>query len=277
MKRAIQDSNFVTIQGWMVNHLHLTSDEAIVFALICGYKDGFREPISYIAAWIGKSEQSARRILRRLVSAKLLSEEVAQGKPTAYRVLTNCNPLQIVTPYKSDTTPLTNCNPLHPININNNINNTDSRVRTHETTESVSQFLEFWNAHPSLAACAALGKNDTTNLQRIVSEWGWARVRDVVAYAAATPTLNGTSASGFQACAAWFLKPERFAEIATAAERAAVRGNAQAEKEAYAQRQREIELAERKRLEEARERAAANAVPMPDECENLKRLFTKTD
>lgn len=163
-------------------------------------------------------------------------------------------------------------------NVNVNVNvNTDSRVRTHETTESVSQFLEFWNSQPSLAACAALSKTDTVNLQRIVSEWGWARVRDVVAYAAATPTLNGTSASGFQACAAWFLKPERFAEIATAAERAALRGNAQAEKEAYAQRQLEIEKAEQKRLNEARERAAASAVPMPDECENLKRLFTKTD
>lgn len=276
MKRAIQDSNFVTIQGWMVNHLHLTSDEAIVFALICGYKDGFREPISYIAAWIGKSEDTVRRILRRLVSAKLLSEEVAQGKPTAYKVVANCNPPQIATPCTGATPPPANCNPLHPIINNiNNINNTDSCVRTRELTESVSQFLEIWNSQPSLAACAALSKTDTVNLQRIVSEWGWARVRDVVAYAAATPTLNGTSASGFQACAAWFLKPERFAEIATAAERAALRGNAQAEKEAYAQRQLEIEKAEQKRLNEARERAAASAVPMPDECENLKRLFTK--
>lgn len=141
MKRAIQDSNFVTIQGWMVNHLHLTSDEAIVFALICGYKDGFREPISYIAAWIGKSEQSARRILRRLVGAKLLSEEVAQGKPTAYRVLTNCNPLQIVTPYKSDTTPLTNCNPPYIIDINNISVVADARTRV---SDSGKQLITKW-------------------------------------------------------------------------------------------------------------------------------------
>lgn len=127
----------------MVNHLHLTSDEAIVFALICGYKDGFREPISYIAAWIGKSEQSARRILRRLVSAKLLSEEVAQGKPTAYKVLTNCNPLQIVTPYKNDTTPLTNCNPTHIIDINNNISVVDACARTCES-EKGKQLITKW-------------------------------------------------------------------------------------------------------------------------------------
>ena len=164
------------------------------------------------------------------------------------------------------------------VNVNDNVNvnvNTDSRVRTCELTESVSQFLEIWNSHPSLAACAALSKTDKANLQRIVSEWGWERVRGVVAYAADTPTLNGTGESGFQACAAWFLKPERFSEIAAAAERAAVRGNAQAEREAYAQRQRQIELAEQKRRDEARERAFACAVPPPDECKNLKKIFEK--
>ena len=124
----------------MVNHLHLTSDEAIVFALICGYKDGFREPISYIAAWIGKSEDTTRRILRRLVVAKLLSEEVAQGKPTAYKVVANCNPSQIATPRKLQ--PLANCNPPQiatppPANCDppqyidiNNISSSSERVRT---------------------------------------------------------------------------------------------------------------------------------------------------
>lgn len=142
MKRAIQDSNFVTIQGWMVNHLHLTSDEAIVFALICGYKDGFREPISYIAAWIGKSEDTARRILRRLVSAKLLSEEVAQGKPTAYKVVANCNPLQIATPCTGATPPPANCDPPHYIDINN-ISEVVANART-RVNDSGKQLITKW-------------------------------------------------------------------------------------------------------------------------------------
>lgn len=112
----------------MVNHLHLTSDEAIVFALICGYKDGFREPISYIAAWIGKSEDTARRILRRLVVAKLLSEEVEQGKPTSYKVVANCNPSQFATPCTGATPPPANCDPPHIIDINN-ISTSTERVR----------------------------------------------------------------------------------------------------------------------------------------------------
>lgn len=148
MKRAIQDSNFVTIQGWMVNHLHLTSDEAIVFALICGYKDGFREPISYIAAWIGKSEDTVRRILRRLVSAKLLSEEVIPSKPTAYRVVADCKGSHFATPAncnprKMQGVGVANCDPTHIIDINNNISVVDAGARTRES-EKWKQLLTKW-------------------------------------------------------------------------------------------------------------------------------------
>lgn len=111
MKRTIQDTNFVTIQGWVITHLHLSSDEAIVYSLIYGYKEGFREPISYIAQWIGKSDMTARRTLQHLVQMGYIEKKTQSGKPTAYvcTPLTNCKGSQNATPNKNDSTPLPNC------------------------------------------------------------------------------------------------------------------------------------------------------------------------
>jgi len=98
MKRTIEDSNFVTIHGWAITQLHLTSDEAIVYSLVDGAGAiGFSDSISYLASWIGASEDTARRILRRLVHAGILEEERAAGKPTTYRCipLANCKGSQI--------------------------------------------------------------------------------------------------------------------------------------------------------------------------------------
>ena len=98
MKRTIEDSNFVTIHGWAITQLHLTSDEAIVYSLVDGAGAiGFSDSISYLASWIGASEDTARRILRRLVDAGILEEERVAGKTTTYRCipLANCKGSQI--------------------------------------------------------------------------------------------------------------------------------------------------------------------------------------
>lgn len=131
MKRTIQDTNFVTIQGWVVNHLHLSSDEAIIYSLIYGYKEGFSEPVSYIAQWVGKSEMTVRRTLQRLIQIGYISKKTRSGKPTSYTCtpLTNCEGSQNVTPNKNDSTPLTNCEGLY--NNYNNITTTTTPARMH--------------------------------------------------------------------------------------------------------------------------------------------------
>lgn len=130
MKRTIQDTNFVTIQGWVVNHLHLSSDEAIIYSLIYGYKEGFSEPVSYIAQWVGKSEMTVRRTLQRLIQIGYISKKTRSGKPTSYTCtpLTNCEGSQNVTPNKNDSTPLTNCEGLYN-NYNNISTSSSERVR----------------------------------------------------------------------------------------------------------------------------------------------------
>lgn len=108
---TIQDNRFVTLHAWIVTRLGLTANEAIVYALIYGYKDGFDQPISYIAQWLNASDMTARRTLQHLVEVGYIVETKQSGKPTSYRAvpLTNCNPSQIVTPNKLLPLPLTNC------------------------------------------------------------------------------------------------------------------------------------------------------------------------
>lgn len=105
MKPKIKDSNYVTIHGWMVNQLGLTSDETFVYALIYGYKGGFDQPIAYIAQWLNASSDTARRVIQRLVAAGLLEEKKQSGKPTIY----TCRPSQSATPRK--LRPLAICHP----------------------------------------------------------------------------------------------------------------------------------------------------------------------
>jgi len=119
MKPTIQDTHYIVLHGWIVNRLGLTSDEALVYALIYGYKDGFDQPVAYIAQWIGKTDITIRKILQHLVQEGFVTETTRIGKPTIY----TCTPIKTygvknLPPIKNDTpTPIKT----YGVNINNNI------------------------------------------------------------------------------------------------------------------------------------------------------------
>ncbi len=104
---TIQDNRFVTLHAWIVTRLGLTANEAIVYALIYGYKDGFSHSIAHIALWLNCSERTVQRILQHLVMAGYIDEKKQNGKATTYtcRPLTDCRPRQIVAPDKLSTVP----------------------------------------------------------------------------------------------------------------------------------------------------------------------------
>lgn len=124
MRQQIQDNNFVTIHGWMVNQLDLPADETFVYALIYGYKGGFSHPIAHIALWLNCSERTVQRILQHLVMAGYINEKKQNGKATTYtcRPLTDCRPRQIVAPDKLSTDPSQIVAP-DTLYIDNNYNN----------------------------------------------------------------------------------------------------------------------------------------------------------
>lgn len=139
MKKEIKDKSFVKIPGWVVNRLHLTGDEAIVYSLILGYKDGFQEPISYIAAWTGCGERAVQRMLRGLEDAGLISKKEKSGKPTSYKCTDPCHadtpvtltPLTHRHPTPDTQTPPT---PYYIDSIANNNNNINECAPAHTCT-----------------------------------------------------------------------------------------------------------------------------------------------
>lgn len=74
---AINDNNFVTIQGWMRTKLNLKGNELLAYAVIYGFSqtDGakFTGSRKYLAEWCGCSMSTIDRTLNSLVDKGLVS------------------------------------------------------------------------------------------------------------------------------------------------------------------------------------------------------------
>ena len=75
---AVNDSNFIAIQGWMRTKLNLKGNELLIYALIYGFsQDGeskFKGSRKYIADWCGCSLNTVDRSLGSLVGKGLLAK-----------------------------------------------------------------------------------------------------------------------------------------------------------------------------------------------------------
>lgn len=75
---AVNDNNFIAIQGWMRTKLNLKGNELLIYALIYGFsQDGesrFKGSRKYIADWCGCSLNTVDRSLSSLVDKGLLAK-----------------------------------------------------------------------------------------------------------------------------------------------------------------------------------------------------------
>lgn len=75
---AVNDNNFIAIQGWMRTKLNLKGNELLIYALIYGFsQDGesrFKGSRKYIADWCGCSLNTVDRSLGSLVAKGLLGK-----------------------------------------------------------------------------------------------------------------------------------------------------------------------------------------------------------
>src|SRR5690606_12856756 len=72
----IKDSNYITVQGWMINHLSLKPNELIVYAVIFGFsQDGessFEGSLSYLCDITKSTKPTIISILKKLVESDLV-------------------------------------------------------------------------------------------------------------------------------------------------------------------------------------------------------------
>lgn len=77
-KYEVGSDNYITIKAFMVNELHLSGNELIVYAVIYGFsQDGsswFTGSRKYLAAWCQTSEKSVTHNLKKLLDAGLIEK-----------------------------------------------------------------------------------------------------------------------------------------------------------------------------------------------------------
>ena len=74
----MENTDFLNIQGWMINELNLKGNELIVYALIYGFtKDGvseFRGSRQYMADWTNSSVRSVQNVVNSLVNKGMIEK-----------------------------------------------------------------------------------------------------------------------------------------------------------------------------------------------------------
>lgn len=75
----IQDTNYILIQGWMVNELQLKGNELLVFAIIHGFsQDGenrFTGSLQYLSDWTSSTKQGVMKNLKSLLDKGYIAKD----------------------------------------------------------------------------------------------------------------------------------------------------------------------------------------------------------
>lgn len=91
----MNNENYITIQGWMINELRLKGNKLILFAIIYGFsQDGNSEyfgSLSYIQNALKISRPTAISLLKRLINENLI-ERVSESKYRVVKKLYHQNP-----------------------------------------------------------------------------------------------------------------------------------------------------------------------------------------
>lgn len=75
----IKNENYITIQGFMVNELHLKGNELLVYAIIFGFSQAkdqrFTGSLQYLAEWTNSTKQGVIKNLKSLVEKGYIIKE----------------------------------------------------------------------------------------------------------------------------------------------------------------------------------------------------------
>jgi CRISPR/Cas system CMR subunit Cmr4 (Cas7 group RAMP superfamily) len=78
-KSRIKNENYLLIQGWMVNELHLKGNELLIYAIIYGFSQTenqeFTGSLQYLADWTQSTKQGVIKAIKKLLSKNLISKK----------------------------------------------------------------------------------------------------------------------------------------------------------------------------------------------------------
>lgn len=128
MAKEVKDTDGLSFHGWMRTRLGLTGGELFTYALVHQFSQSnagrYLGGPGYLAAWLGCSENTARKYLHTLVEKGLLINRDREENGVTFRdYLVNNDPLQkFEYPSKNLSTPL------QKFEVEDNIDNTPNGV-----------------------------------------------------------------------------------------------------------------------------------------------------
>ena len=133
----MNNNNFITIQGWMVNELNLKGNDLLVYAIIYGFSQTegqyFTGSLKYLEEWTNSTKQGIQKNLKNLLDRKLIYKLTINSQ----NVYTTQLPIDNSAIQLSCHNNIINNT---PINNSNTINNKDIRSKK-EGEEPAEDFL----------------------------------------------------------------------------------------------------------------------------------------
>lgn len=94
----MENSNYITIQGWMINELHLKGNDLLVYAIIYGFSQSesqkFTGSLQYLADWCGATKSGIQKNLKSLVDRGLIDKNTYEQNNIKYCEYT-CRGIQL--------------------------------------------------------------------------------------------------------------------------------------------------------------------------------------
>ena len=109
----INNDNYITIQGWMVNKLNLKGNSLLIYAIIFGFtqdnESWFTGSLTYLQDWLGVSKNTVRNALDLLVNKGLIYKDTQSVNGIIYnRYRNNYSISKIDTPTQKKAQPYQN-------------------------------------------------------------------------------------------------------------------------------------------------------------------------
>ena len=209
----MENENYIVVQGWMVNELHLKGNELFVFALIYGFsQDGqsvFSGSSKYLADWLSTSQNTIFTILKKLVEKNyIIKIEKVVNNIKLYDYKINLDPTK-----KFGTLPKNLVGGVKKIGTIINIDNIESsnsvdniNKEKKEISKEKKEFEDFWAIYPKQRAGskqkALIAYLKVLKEKRATAEHLLAKVKE---YANSREVREGFA----KGCAAW-LNDDRF-------------------------------------------------------------------
>ena len=226
----VQNTNYITIQGWMRTELDLKGNDLLIYAIIYGFsqtsEQKFTGSLQYLADWCGATKQGVQKNLKSLMDKGLIKKEVEKKgvyNIVAYYTTELHTPIQL------------SCIPMQLSCINNIDNNKDLKERKKEDiSKDISKKKSFSLNHSLqeqetkstdnvidlyLSICVNLPKirviTDTRKkaIKRLLNNHSLNQIKEMFEIANSSTFLAGDNDRGWKADFNWLIEEDNFVKV----------------------------------------------------------------